>query len=63
MKSLEQRYAEYRRDLRKLQEARDAWYTIAGQKFSEGDRDGQDQAYAEIDKVQEKIDALVDPLQ
>jgi uncharacterized protein YPO0396 len=63
MSDLEKQYAEYRNELRKLNEQKDAWYTIASQKFSECDKEGQMKAYAEIDRVQEKIDALVNPLE
>lgn len=45
------------------QEAIDAWYTIASLKFCVGDESGQAQAYAEIDKLYEKLNSLVDPLQ
>lgn len=61
MTSLEQKYSEYRRELAKLNEWKDAWYTIADQKFSEGDKDGQTKAYAEVTAIQAKIDALVNP--
>ena len=62
MTTLEKQYATYRSQLRKLTEQKDAWYTVANQKFSEGDEDGQDRAYDEIDAIQEKIDALINPL-
>lgn len=48
-----------RSQLKRLNEQKDAWYTIASQKFSDGDKDGQAKAYAEIDAIQIKIDNLV----
>jgi hypothetical protein len=63
MTTLQQRYAAYRSQLNRLNEAKDAWYTIASQKYSEGDKEGQAAAYAEVDKIQAKIDALVNPME
>lgn len=63
MKTLEQQYSEYRNQLKKLNEQKDAWYIIANQNFSEGDKDGQFKAYAEADAVQAKIDALINPME
>lgn len=63
MKTLEQRYSEYRRELSRLNEQKDAQYAIASQKFSQGDKDGQAKAYDEVDAIQAKIDALVNPIE
>ena len=60
--NLERQYADYRNQLRKLEAVRDAWYTIANQKFSDGDEDGEGKAYDEAEAVAKKIMALVDPL-
>jgi hypothetical protein len=63
MTTLQQRYAAYRSQLNCLNEAKDAWYTIANQRWNEGDKEGQAAAYAEVDKIQAKIEALVNPME
>ena len=56
----QKQYEAYRNELKKLNDQKDAWYTIASQKYSEGDRSGQTAAYTEIDAIQAKINALVE---
>jgi hypothetical protein len=63
MTTLQQRYAAYRSQLNRLNEAKDAWYVIANQRWNEGDKEGQAAAYAEVDKIQAKIDTLVNPME
>lgn len=63
MITLEKQYATYGRELRKLNEQKDALYTIASQKYSEGNGTGQDKAYLEIDAIQAKIDELANLLE
>jgi predicted Zn-dependent protease len=63
MTTLQQRYAAYRNKLNRLNEQKDAWYTIANQRWNEGDKAGQAAAYAEADKIQAKINALVNPME
>lgn len=63
MSDLQKSYTAYRNELAKLNEVKDAWYTIAGHKFSEGDKEGQAAAYAEVNKIQAKINALVNPFE
>ena len=62
MTDLQKRYTEYRSRYQKLSEQIDAWYIIADQKQSEGDKDGQRNAYTEIKKLEVQQRALVNPL-
>lgn len=59
----EKKYQVYRNEVKRLEEQRDAWYTIASQKFSEGDEKGQAKAYEEIDAIRVMLDAMVNPME
>lgn len=63
MKNREKEYQTYRSQLATIERQIDAWHIIANQKYHEGDETTQFVAYAEIDKLVEKKNSLVDPLQ
>jgi hypothetical protein len=54
-------YQEYLRRTNELTAKKNELYDIASQKWGEGDKAGQEAAYAEIDEVQAELDALVNP--
>lgn len=54
-------YQNYLKKAKKLSEAKDKLYDIAGFWASEGNAKKQRAAYADIDAIQQKLDSLVNP--
>jgi len=54
-------YQEYLQMTNNLMDQKDDLYEVASKKLALDDKSGAQRIYAEIDKVQEQLDAFVDP--